>query len=283
MKTVGSLKEMQEVSAEWHRAGHTIALVPTMGFLHEGHLSLIRLARTKCDILVVSIFVNPSQFGPNEDLADYPQAIERDTSLCSKEGVDVLFCPLASDIYAEDHSTWVEEIDLSGGLCGASRPTHFRGVTTVVAKLFNIVRPGIAVFGEKDAQQLRVIKRMTRDLNFPVEIVAGPTVREPDGVAMSSRNENLSDAHRRDARAISAALQLAAHLFRSGCRDANSMKAQMRQLIADTPSIEIDYIEVVDCTDLKPVITLDRPIIVALAAKIGSSRLIDNRVLSPED
>ena len=156
MKTVGSLKEMQEVSAEWQRAGHTVALVPTMGFLHDGHLSLIRLARAKCDVLVVSVFVNPSQFGPNEDLTDYPRDIEQDKSLCRKEGVDVLFSPPASDIYAEDHSTWVEETDLAGGLCGASRPTHFRGVTTVVAKLFNIVRPALAVFGEKDAQQLRI-------------------------------------------------------------------------------------------------------------------------------
>ena len=283
MKTIDSLTEMQDMSAQWQRSGRTVALVPTMGSLHDGHISLVRLARARCDILVVSIFINPAQFGPAEDLANYPRRIDQDRSLCDREGVDVLFCPRADQVYSPNHSVWVEETDLSEGLCGTSRPTHFRGVATVVAKLFNIVLPTVAVFGKKDIQQLRIIERMTRDLNFPVEIVAAPTVREPDGLAMSSRNMNLSDTERRDAQSLSRALQLAADLFASGCRDASSMKKQMERLISGTPSIEVDYIEIVDDSDLKPVTTLEGPVVVAVAARVGSTRLIDNRVLPVDE
>lgn len=206
MDVLTAPEEMQSRALTWKRAGTLTGLVPTMGFLHEGHLSLVRIARERSDNLVLSLFVNPTQFGPGEDLDRYPKAVERDLDLCRREGVDVVFLPEAGGMYADDSSVSVGETVLSRGLCGASRPQHFTGVLTVVAKLFNLCQPDLAVFGEKDAQQLRLIRRMVRDLNFPVDIVSGPILREEDGVAMSSRNSNLSPEARAQAPLLRQAL-----------------------------------------------------------------------------
>jgi len=252
-----------------------------MGYLHEGHLSLVRTARSRCDFLVVSIFVNPAQFGPNEDLAKYPRDMERDSLLCRQEGVDLLFCPPANSMYAPDHSTCVSEDALSAGLCGASRPTHFRGVTTVVAKLFNIVQPDLAVFGQKDAQQTRIIKRMVRDLNFPVEIVVAPTVREEDGLAMSSRNAYLTAEERRQAPHIYRALCSVRALCGQGEDRVAVLEAEVRRLLSETVGGTVDYVAFVDDATLVPVERVERETLVAVAVRIGNTRLIDNIVLSP--
>ncbi|MDZ8117162.1 pantoate--beta-alanine ligase [Pontiella agarivorans] len=281
MKIIESPREMQQTALELKRAGKTIGFVPTMGFLHEGHLSLIEAARSQCDVLVVSIFVNPAQFGPNEDLDAYPRDFERDESLCVEEGVDILFYPEGEGMYASDASCWVDETRLSVGLCGGSRPGHFRGVCTVVAKLFNLVQPDRAVFGEKDAQQLRVIERMVRDLNFPVKIIRGPIVREPDGLAMSSRNRYLNAEQRRQALCLKQALDLAESLVAEGDRSVESIRQQMRVLIGTVSGAEIDYIEFVDDVTMAPVEVIESETLVALAVKIGATRLIDNMVLNP--
>jgi pantoate--beta-alanine ligase len=269
---------MQEYALNLKRQGRTIGFVPTMGFLHEGHLSLMRIARETCDVLIVSIFVNPTQFSPNEDLDAYPRDFARDEALCMKEGVDVVFYPEPGSMYASDASVWVDEESLSGVLCGVSRAGHFRGVCTVVAKLFNIVQPDRAVFGEKDAQQLRIIERMARDLNFPVRIVRGPIMREPDGLAMSSRNKHLSDTQRADALCLQHALGLAKELVRNGERSATAIRQAMCDLIERVPGASIDYIELVDDKPLSSVERLEGTILVALAVKIGDVRLIDNAI-----
>ncbi len=283
MRIIESPHEMQASALQMHRDGQTIALVPTMGFLHDGHASLIRLARSHADRLVVSIFVNPTQFGVGEDLATYPRDFERDRLLCEKEGVDTVFHPTAEDTYGRDHSVYVEETVLSRGMCGKARPSHFRGVTTVVTKLFNIAQPDVAVFGQKDAQQVRVVQRMVRDLNFPVTIIVGPTVREPDGLAMSSRNKRLSSDERAQALCLVRSLELAARLHQEGTRSSAEIREAMCRLIAKEPSAEVDYIEIVDHASLQPVETIDTQTLIAIAVTIGETRLIDNRVISSDD
>ncbi|MBN2164136.1 MAG: pantoate--beta-alanine ligase [Pontiellaceae bacterium] len=279
MKIVQSPQEMQRRALELKRAGKTIGFVPTMGFLHEGHLSLMKAARAQCDVLVVSIFVNPTQFGPNEDLDAYPRDFERDEALCNSVGVDYLFYPEPATMYADDASVWVDEERLSGVLCGASRPGHFRGVCTVVSKLFNLVLPDLSVFGEKDAQQLRIIERMVRDLNFPVQIVRGPIVREPDGLAMSSRNKYLTEEQRRNALCLRRSLDRAEAMVKAGEHDVRVLRGEMEHLIADVPDGVIDYVSFVDDVSLEPVERVDGRVLLALAVKIGSTRLIDNTVL----
>ena len=279
MEIIHSPEKMQEYALDLKRQGRTVGFVPTMGFLHEGHLSLMRIAREKCDVLVVSIFVNPAQFGPNEDLEAYPRDFERDEVSCANEGVDIVFYPEPGKMYASDASVWVDEKSLSGVLCGTSRPGHFRGVCTVVAKLFNIVQPDIAVFGEKDAQQLRIVERMVRDLNFPVRIIRGPIVREPDGLAMSSRNKYLSGTQRADALCLQQALGLAKERVCRGERAAAAIRRAMCDLIEKTPGASVDYIELVDDEKLESVDRLEGATLVVLAVRIGSVRLIDNAMV----
>lgn len=281
MRIIRSPREMQEAVLALRREGRRVGLVPTMGYLHEGHLSLVRIARRHADVVVVSIFVNPTQFGPNEDLAKYPRDFDRDERLCGEENVDIVFYPPAAEMYPKDHSTWVVEQKLSSHLCGVSRPGHFRGVCTVVAKLFNLVLPDVAVFGEKDAQQLRIIERMARDLDFPVRIVRGPTVREPDGLAMSSRNAYLSPEERRQALCLRRALDRAESLCRGGERDAAKLKAAMHAVLAESPLARADYLEIVDDSTLEAVYAVDRPCLVALAVFLGKTRLIDNTGIGP--
>ena len=279
MEIIHTPGKMQAYALNAKRQRRSIGFVPTMGFLHEGHLSLMRIAREHCDVLVVSIFVNPAQFGPNEDLNTYPRDFERDEALCAQEGVDIVFYPEPDNMYISDASVWVEEKSLSRVLCGASRPGHFRGVCTVVAKLFNIVQPDLAVFGEKDAQQLRIIERMVRDLNFPVRIIRGPIVREPDGLAMSSRNKYLTDARRTDALCLQHALGLAQERVRNGERSAKVLGKAMCDLIERIPDVSVDYIEFVDDETLSSVERLEGATLVALAVNIGTIRLIDNAII----
>lgn len=279
MEIIRSVEAMQQAARSGHRAGRRIGLVPTMGCLHEGHLSLVRLARAHSDMVILSVFVNPIQFLPGEDFASYPRPVEHDERLCEEAGVDVLFHPEGPQMYAPGHSVFVEETRLSQGLCGASRPGHFRGVTTVVAKLFNITQPDVAVFGEKDAQQLRVIRRMVQDLNMPVEIVAAPIVRESDGLAMSSRNRYLSVSERRDALCLRRSLDEAERRIRAGERSVKAICGAIRSVLEAVPSVRIDYVECVDNETLEPVLEVNRPVLVALAVRIGSTRLIDNTVL----
>ena len=280
MKVIRSIQEMYKLSESARKEGKIIGFVPTMGYLHEGHLSLIRIARKRCDLLVVSIFVNPTQFGPNEDLNSYPRDFERDSKLCEKEGVDVIFAPTAEEMYPDGYSTWVEvKGPVTEVLCGAFRPGHFRGVTTVVAKLFNIVQPHFAVFGQKDAQQLVVIKKMTRELNFPVEIVAAPTVREKDGLAMSSRNEYLNENERKVAPKIYQSLILAKNMLLRGERDTEKIKNEMRKFLESAKLIKVQYIDIVDADTLEPLKNARGRVMVALAAFLGRARLIDNIIV----
>lgn len=280
MEIIHTPDVMQQHALELKRSGQVVGFVPTMGFLHEGHLSLMRLAREKCDVLVVSIFVNPTQFAPNEDLDAYPRDFERDEMLCENESVDIVFYPEPENMYSDDASVWVDEESLSGVLCGASRPGHFRGVCTVVAKLFNIVQPDLAVFGEKDAQQLRIIERMVRDLNFPVTITRGPIVRETDGLAMSSRNKYLSESQRENALCLRRALDCAQALVEDGERDVAVIKQAMLDLIGGVRNAVVDYIEFVDDGTLDKVELVRNKTLVAIAVRIGSTRLIDNMVMS---
>jgi len=271
---------MQSISRDSHNAGLRVGFVPTMGFLHEGHLSLIGLAREQADVIVVSIFVNPTQFGPNEDLDRYPRDLERDKVLCESCGVDYLFFPAVDDVYPADSSVFVDENKVSSGLCGAGRPGHFRGVLTVVAKLFNMVLPDIAVFGQKDAQQAAVIKRMVRDLNFPVEIVVGPIVREDDGLAMSSRNTFLSADERAQALWLNKALQLAESMVKDGNSESLAIEFAMLNLLdKKAHDIKPEYIAIVDATSMKPVNMAGEGILIAIAARIGKTRLIDNMIM----
>jgi len=246
-----------------------------MGCLHEGHISLIRLARKRADRVMVSIFVNPAQFGPEEDFEAYPRDIERDEEICQKEGVDLLFYPESGELYPSGFSTWVEETELSRGLCGASRPGHFRGVATVVAKLFNACLPDCAVFGQKDAQQALVLRRMTRDLNFPVKIIIGPIVREADGLAMSSRNAYLSAEERRRALSLSSGLKAAQTAYRDGERQAIILRGKVEEKLHEADA-DIDYVELVGRETLEPLTYVQEPALLAVAARIGKTRLIDN-------
>jgi len=252
-----------------------------MGCLHDGHLTLMREGRRRCSVLVASIFVNPTQFGPGEDFARYPRNFERDCAMLEAVPVDVVFAPEPAAMYSPDATAWVEAGEITSGLCGAHRPGHFRGVTTVVAKLFNIVKPHLAVFGEKDFQQLRAIQRMVRDLNFDVEIVPVPIVREKDGLAMSSRNAYLSPAEREDALALSLALRAAREKHRAGACCAEEIEFAATRVLNRMRGIAIEYVEAVDAETLARDPSLDRPILVAIAARVGKTRLIDNVVLRP--
>lgn len=280
MIIVESVSGMQHLSLKTRASGRLIGLVPTMGALHKGHLSLVRQARERCDFVVLSIFVNPAQFGPGEDYDAYPRDFERDCSLCSAEDVDVIFAPSANEVYSDDSSTCVTEKVLSSGLCGRSRPGHFNGVVTIVAKLFNMVMPDVAVFGQKDAQQVRVIKRMVRDLNFPVEIVIAPTVREPDGLAMSSRNIYLSAEERKSALCVYESLCMAEHDFKAGETNVEVLRNRMLEIIGRHSCVDVDYVDFVDDVTLMPVRCILKNTLVAVAANVGKARLIDNIVLS---
>jgi pantoate--beta-alanine ligase len=254
-----------------------------MGYFHQGHLALMKRAGELSDKVVVSIFVNPTQFGPNEDLDKYPRAIERDLELAAEAGVDLVFMPEPEELYPPGFQTWVSVEGLSKGLCGASRPGHFRGVATIVAKLFNIVQPDLALFGEKDYQQLQVIRRMAKDLDFPVQIVDHPTVREADGLAMSSRNSYLNPSQRKSALCLKKALDLAETLIRGGEDRPETVTGAMKELISAYPETRIDYIFIGDPDGLEPLDEISGRVFVALAVFVGDTRLIDNRVISPEE
>lgn len=281
MKVCRTIAELRAELAPARQGGKSIGLVPTMGFLHAGHLALIQRAQADNRIVVVSIFVNPTQFGPQEDLARYPRDLPRDLDLCGKAGVDLIFAPEPAEMYPAGFQTLVEVEGLSQGLCGASRPGHFRGVATVVAKLFAIAQPDRAYFGEKDAQQLRVIRRMVRDLDLPVAVVPVPIVREPDGLAMSSRNIYLNTEERRAALVLYESLFRARELFDAGERRAEVIAGRMRELIAAQPLARLDYLALVDDETLAPVERIERPALIALAVFIGKTRLIDNIALEP--
>ena len=261
-------------------AGRRVGFVPTMGYLHEGHLSLVREARARADVVVVSIFVNPTQFGPNEDLARYPRDLERDVAMLSKEGVDLVFAPEANEIYPAGARTFVEVEGLSDRLEGASRPGHFRGVATVVTKLFEIVRPEVAVFGQKDAQQALVIRRMVRDLMIDVEVVVAPTKRDEDGVALSSRNVYLSADEQRAAGAIPRALAAARRALAQGERDPERIVAAARAVLDAEPLLRLDYLALVDAETLDPLERARGEMLLAVAVFAGKTRLIDNEVLA---
>ena len=281
MKIIETVSEMQTHAESVRLEGKRIGFVPTMGFLHEGHLSLVRTARSMCDLLVVSIFVNPSQFAPHEDFDSYPRNFQRDLDLTEKEGVDIVFAPVRQALYPENFQTYVSLEKLPGKLCGLSRPIFFRGVATVVSKLFHIVRPHVAVFGKKDYQQLMVIRRMVEDMNMDIEIVGGETVREDDGLAMSSRNAYLSEDQRPSALSLSRALQKAREMVASGETDAGKVAAEAERFISSFPGTDIDYVAICDPETLEDMSAIDRPALMALAVKVGSTRLIDNSILRP--
>jgi len=280
MKICATIPDARAACRAAGASGGRLGLVPTMGALHEGHLSLVRAAKAQCDSVAVSIFVNPTQFGPTEDLAKYPRQFERDCRLLEKEGVDVLFAPAAEEVYPGGAVTWVWVEGLSEKLDGRSRPGHFRGVTTIVSKLFHIVEPALAFFGQKDAAQLAVIRRMVRDLNFPVEIVACPIVREADGLAMSSRNAYLNREERVRALVLQRALLRLQQEFLGGERVALTLISSAREAFAREPLVALDYFEIVDPDTLDPVERISRKTLVAVAAYVGSTRLIDNLVLN---
>lgn len=276
-KVIKTVKEMQKVADELRGSGRSIGFVPTMGYLHEGHLSLVRCARSENDVTVVSIYVNPAQFGPTEDYKEYPRDVGRDLKLLENEGVDFAFVPSDEEMYPEEVLTNVHVRKLTAGLCGAKRPGHFDGVCLVVSKLFNIVKPHKAYFGKKDYQQYRVIERMVKDLNFDVQIVPCPIVREKDGLAMSSRNVYLSPKERRDATSLYRSLLLAQELIKNGERDVKVIKKKMEEFLKRFESIrKIDYIEVVDKYTLQPVHEINGRELIAIAVYIGKARLIDN-------
>lgn len=281
MEIVKEISKMKEISKFWKRQGYKIAFVPTMGFLHGAHLALVKKAKELGDKTVVSIFVNPLQFGPKEDFREYPRDLERDLALLEKEKVDAVFIPETEEMYPPDFQTYVEVTKLTTGLCGAFRPGHFKGVTTVVLKLFNIVNPDIAIFGEKDYQQLQVIKQMIKDLNLNIEIVAHPTVREKDGLAMSSRNIYLSSAERESATSLYKALLLAQKLVKDGEKDSKKIKKEMEKFIYSFPFTKVQYIEFVDPQTLDPIDKINKPVLCALAVYVGKARLIDNMLITP--
>ncbi|HBG79063.1 MAG TPA: pantoate--beta-alanine ligase [Phycisphaerales bacterium] len=283
MKIVKKIQEVRKLVAEAKSAGKTIGLVPTMGALHEGHFSLIRTAKKQTDFVVVSIFVNPTQFGPTEDIDKYPRTLDADTAGCEKSGADVIFAPTPDEIYPQQNLSWgnvwvnVEKLDQP--LCGRNRPGHFRGVATVCAKLFNIVQPDAAFFGQKDAQQSIIIQRMVADLNMPLKIVVCPTVREKDGLAMSSRNRYLNADERKDAALLYAALQEAEILIAGGLRDSKKIIGEMEKIIKLSGRTKIDYIDIVNTKTLKEVEQVRGETLLAIAVKIGSARLIDNIIV----
>ena len=276
MQIIHSPEALHSVCAEWRRQGLKTALVPTMGYYHAGHASLISYARSVADKVIVSLFVNPTQFGPNEDLEAYPRDFEKDSALVRELGGDVLYAPEPENMYAPDHATWVEVPALANTLCGLSRPIHFRGVCTVVSKLFNIVTPDKAFFGQKDAQQLAIIRQMVRDLSYGIEIVGCPIVREADGLAKSSRNTYLSAEERKAALVLSKAVFLGEKLVREGETDADKLVSEMKACIEAEKLAKIDYVSAVDAVTMESVHRIDRPVLVAMAVYIGKTRLIDN-------
>jgi pantoate--beta-alanine ligase len=280
--TTTTILETREQLGPVRQHGRSIGLVPTMGALHEGHLALIRAARSRCDFVIVSIFVNPTQFSPGEDFAEYPRTLEADLAACEAAGVDLVFAPGVEEMYRDDARSTVTVSDLTTPLCGANRPGHFVGVTTVVAKLFNIVLPDRAFFGEKDYQQLQVIRRMTRDLDWPIEIVACPTCREPDGLAVSSRNAYLSPAERTQATCLYAAMRDAAAAVATGERNARKLQNAMRERILAAGPARIDYVSIVNPDTLADVAVIDRPVRICVAVHIGPCRLIDNLAVDAE-
>jgi pantoate--beta-alanine ligase len=279
MKILHTIEEMRTACRTARSGGKRLGFVPTMGALHEGHLSLVRAAKTSCDVVAASIFVNPTQFGPNEDLAKYPRTFDRDRELLEKAGVNLLFAPSAEEMYPAGATTWVTVEGLSGKLDGRSRPGHFRGVTTVVAKLFHIVEPDAAFFGQKDAAQVAIIRHMVRDLSLAVEIVACPIVREADGLAMSSRNAYLDLQQRKQAAVLHRALLRVKKSWKAGERDALKLLAEGREEIAEEKSVRLDYLEIVDPNTLDSVDTTTSGALVAVAAFVGPTRLIDNILL----
>ena len=276
MKIFEDISEMQRFAEDSRNKNLRIGLVPTMGYLHKGHLSLMRSLRKKCDILVVSIFINPAQFGKGEDLEKYPRDFERDENLCRQEEVDILFYPPADQMYPEPYITYVTVEQLSIIMCGISRPTHFRGVTTVVAKLFNIVKPHVAIFGEKDYQQAIIIKRMVIDLNFGIAIETAPIIRESDGLALSSRNKYLNATDRKNAAGLYKSLRYAQKLYREGEKEAAILKDKMEEMIRKIPHAKVDYIEIFDPDTLESLEKIKDSAAVALAVFLGGTRLIDN-------
>ncbi|MGB7063359.1 MAG: pantoate--beta-alanine ligase [Candidatus Zixiibacteriota bacterium] len=276
MQLVTSSKRMQKLCGELKRKGKTIGLVPTMGYLHQGHLNLVRIAKSKSDVLVVSVFVNPTQFGPGEDLRSYPRDFKRDKLLLEEEGCDFVFAPRMKDMYPEGYLTHVTVEKITGKLEGRTRPTHFRGVTTIVAKLFNIVQPDSAVFGQKDAQQAVVLKKMADDLNYGIKMIIAPTVRERDGLALSSRNMYLSREERKQAAVLYESLREAKKLIGRGERSANRIISRMRNMINKQSSAELDYIAITDARTLEPLKRLKGQVLISLAVRFGKARLIDN-------
>ena len=266
---------------EWKREGKVIGLVPTMGYLHEGHISLIKKAVEECDKVVVSDFVNPIQFGPGEDLASYPRDLEKDCKACEEAGADLVLAPEPEDMYEDDFCTYVDMDGLTKGLCGKTRPTHFRGVCTVVSKLFHIAQPDRAYFGQKDAQQLAVIRRMVRDLSFPITIVGCPIVREEDGLAKSSRNTYLSPEERQAALCLSRGLQAGKAIYLEGERSTAPVIQAIQEVVEKEPLARIDYIEAVDAVNMEPVSEIKKDVLIAMAVYVGTTRLIDNMLLVP--
>lgn len=279
MEIIKEPSALRALAVQWTRQGHSVGFVPTMGYLHAGHESLMRLARERTETVVASVFVNPTQFGPGEDLDAYPRDLDRDAAMAKAAGVDVLFAPSPEAMYEPAAATWVEVPTLARHLCGASRPTHFRGVCTVVSKLFLLVRPTVAVFGQKDWQQLAIIRRMNADLGFGVEIVGGPIVREADGLALSSRNVRLTLQEREQAPGINQGLALAEAMVRAGEADAGHILDAVRaHYAAHVPLGEIDYLSCVDPENLEAVQTIGRPALFATAVRFNAVRLIDNRL-----
>jgi len=279
MEVVRDLALMQQNASRLRREGKRIGLVPTMGYLHEGHANLVRGVKPRCDVTVVSLFVNPTQFSPDEDFKKYPRDLERDSKICTSVKVDFLFLPDVADMYPQGFSTSVVEESLSRHLEGASRPSHFRGVCTVVAKLFHIVQPEVAIFGQKDAQQALVIKRMVRDLNFPVEILVAPISRDKDGLALSSRNEYLGPGERKQALTLYTALDWALQQYRQGRKEAAELRKGMLKIILYSPQAKVDYIEFVNSETLDPVPAVKKGTLILVAVRIGKTRLIDNVVI----
>jgi len=283
MKTLTRVIQMKEEIREMKSQGKTIGFIPTLGYLHEGHLSLIRESLRKTDVTVVSIFVNPTQFKPGEDFAQYPRNLERDSEIMKKEGVDYLFVPGPEEMFHKGHNTYVNVYDLKDRLCGRSRPTHFRGVCTVVLKLFNIVGPDVSYFGQKDAQQGIILKRMVEDLNIDVMIDVLPIVREEDGLALSSRNEYLNKEERKAALVLSKGLKEAQMMVEKGEEKSEAIIDRVKEMISQEPLAKMDYVEIVDMDSLDPVIRIEKETLVVLAVFVGKARLIDNVILHPKE
>lgn len=276
METIREIASLRQIIKDARRHGKAVGFVPTMGYLHEGHLSLLRRARTENDLTVLSIFVNPLQFGANEDFTEYPRDLERDSALAEEAGCDLIFYPTIKEMYPRGYATYVDVERLTTGLCGASRPGHFRGVTTVVTKLFNIVTPDRTYFGQKDAQQAMVIQRMAADLNMDLEVIVMPTIREHDGLAMSSRNAYLMPEQRKAAPILHQSLRLAEESIKKGERDAAAVRDQIIQNISPEPLASIDYVSVTDTSELKDITRIEDSVLIALAVRFGQTRLIDN-------